>query len=332
MQRAMMIAICVAAAGYGGYWVVASQTASKATQNAIASARSYGFEIDYSDLKTRGFPSRIDQTATDLSVTFPDGQSGFDLPWLQLFALSYRPNHLIAAVPRDFDLRLGDMPVHVSNADLRASTHVGLEAALPVQQVIIEGSGLQFSGENWQLDAASLLAALRPDPAALPEQHLYDIHAELRDIALPADLRARIDTSGMMPEAIEGLRINAKAAFAEELSVNATPVLREITFTEASLTWGGTGFALSGTLRPDAQGRASGTVDVSLRNWSQILDLAGAAGLLNADQQRMIGQGLQLLGGNGAELTAPITLSDGQMRLGFLPLGPAPILPLALIR
>lgn len=331
MLRAVTIAICLGAAVYGGYWAFAANTAKQATTNAIANARALGYQISYSALKLRGFPSRLDQTATDLSVTFPDGQSGFDMAWMQAMALSYRPNKVIVAVPDTFDLRLGNQVIGVGNSDMKASVDVGLDLALPLERLVIEGHDLQFSAQGGQMTSDGLLIALRPAPQAQAGQHLYDIYGELRDIALPADLAARLGENGLMPAAVDGLRMTATAEFTQALSVKAAPVLQEVAITDASVNWGSAGLALSGRLRPDAQGRATGQIDVTLRNWSELLNLAQAAGLLSADQQRMIAQGLQLIGG-GAELTAPITLEGGQMRLGFLPLGPAPVLPLTLPR
>ena len=329
MLRAVTIATLLGAAAYGGYWFFAKSTAETATQNAIANARALGYQISYDDLHLRGFPSRLDQTATNLSVTFPDGQSGVDLEWLQAFALSYRPNQVIIATPRSFDLRLGGQEIAIGNDDLKAQVDVGLDLALPLERAVIEGHQMRFTGGQWEVAADGLLAALRPAPTAAAGEHLYDIYAELRDIALPPAMAERLGATGVMPAALDGLRLTATARFAEALSLKAPPVLTEVTFSDASLNWGEAGLALSGTLHPDTAGRATGQVNVTLRNWTEVLDLAQAAGLLSADQQRLIGQGLQLLGG-GAELTAPITLEGGQMRLGFLPLGPAPALPFTL--
>lgn len=332
MLRAATIGLCLCAAAYGGYWFYAANTAEKATQNAIANARAAGYGVAYSDLKLAGFPSRIDQTATDLVVTFPDGISGVSMPWMQVFALSYRPNEVIAGFPREMDWQIRDQNLHMTNADLRASVHVGLDLTLPLDQAIIEGQGIGLSGEGWQIDAASLLGALRPSLASTPDLHAYDLHANLAQIALPATTMAMIDPAGRMPQVLEGLRLDAVAGFAAPLQLTQPPALTALDVTNLSLTWGETALRVSGSLTPDALGRATGTLDVAVTNWADLLTLIEGAGLLPPDQARLLVQGLTLASGGRPDLSAPVTFEGGQMRLGFLLLGPAPVLPFTLMQ
>lgn len=330
MLRAVTIGLCLCAAAYGGYWFYAADTAEKATQNAIANARAAGYGVAYDDLKVAGFPSRIDQTATELTVTFPDGISGLHLPWVQVFALSYRPNEVIAAFPPVIDWQIRDQSLQIASDDLRASVHVGLKTGLPVEQAIMEGSDIGLTGDGWQITAESFLGALRPRPGV--ETPAYDLHANLAQIAIPAEVMSRIDPAGQLPQTLEGLRADAVVQFAAPLQLTAPALLTALELTGASLTWGDSALRVSGTLTPDALGRATGTLDIAVTNWTGLLTLAERAGLVAPEQMRLLQQGLTLASGGKSDLSAPITFRDGQMRLGFLPLGPAPVLPFTQIQ
>ena len=91
--------------------------------------------------------------------------------------------------------------------------------------------------------------------------------------------------------------------------------------------WGRLGLQGSGRLDIAADGRISGRIDLVLRNWRRVLDLARRAGLIDRDQQRNIETVLSLVTAASDDpdsLRLPLVLAGGTMSLGPVPLGPAP--------
>jgi len=95
----------ILAALYAGYWVVGSRTVEGQAVSGLDALQSDGWTVAYSDVNTRGFPSRFDTTVTDLDLTAPDG-TRYQAPFVQALALSYRPNEVIAAFPDEQTLTI----------------------------------------------------------------------------------------------------------------------------------------------------------------------------------------------------------------------------------
>ena len=74
-------------------------------------------------------------------------------------------------------------------------------------------------------------------------------------------------------------------------------------------------------------GTPTGTVTIKARNWRDILALATASGALPAALTDQIEQGLSLLAnfsGNPETLDIPLTFSGGYIKIGLIPVAPAP--------
>jgi hypothetical protein len=60
---------------------------------------------------------------------------------------------------------------------------------------------------------------------------------------------------------------------------------------------------------------------ITFKNINKMMDELVAAGVVNASQAKLVTQGTQLLGSLGVnDITLPLTLQDGQVLLGPVPL------------
>lgn len=329
MIRGLTIAVGVLAAGYGGYWFVAADTAGKAAETLVERLRAQGLTVEYSDLATRGFPSRIDTTVTDLAVSDPDSGLGWQAPWFQVFALSYRPNQIIAAWPEVQTLTLADEVLTVASQDMRASAHVGLSTDLPLAQATVEATPLTVTATEagWTAGAAHVIAAFRKAEAGAAD---YDLFAELDSLALPAPVLALIDPDGSLPGAVDIARLDATVTFDQPIdAAGGQPVLQAVTIREARITWGGIAVSVTGQLATGESGRAEGELVADITDWSRLLDLAVAAGALSQDQAPMWRNAMSLAAAGDENLSAPLHLRNGLVFLGPVPIGVAPVLPLS---
>jgi hypothetical protein len=108
------------------------------------------------------------------------------------------------------------------------------------------------------------------------------------------------------------------------------PHLLGVTLTQFHISWGVVELTASGEITPDAQGLASGQIDLKLKGWQSLPAAAVALGLVPPTNEESILRGLEFLAKASPDpevISLPLKLADGQMTLGFIPLGPAPVFP-----
>ncbi|MCC7321135.1 MAG: DUF2125 domain-containing protein [Rubellimicrobium sp.] len=328
MIRGLTIATGILAAGWSGYWFVAAQAARGGAEAIVSELRDGGWQVSYSDLSTRGFPSRIDTTLSDLALADPATGIGWNAPFLQVFALSYRPNEIIAAWPEEQTIALPGQTLTVRAEGLMASARVGVATDLPLEQATVQSGLITLASDaGWQGGASHLLAAFRRAPGvdgAPPDPASYDIFADLAEIALPVDLLARLDPGTGTPAVAGRARLDAGVRLDAPLARGTEPGILGIVLRDLRGEWGPASIALRGEVAPDAAGLAEGRVEVELRNWPLLLDLMSATGLVPAERADMLRNALSLAAQGDRSLSAALTLGGGMVSLGFVPLGPAP--------
>ncbi len=315
------------AALYGGYWVVGSRAALSGAEAALAALKSEG-RADYSGVELHGFPSRFDVTISDPRLLDPaSGATIWSAPFLQVLALSYRPNQVIAVWPHEQSLTLGPAELGLTSEDLRASVALGASLSLPLDHAEVEGHGLTLSaGPELSVHADKLIFATRPSEG--PASHQAAL--VLTGLAPAPALRSRIDPASRLPAVLEELRADATLTFDRPLDrslTTATPRLTAIRAIDAKGGWGRISLTAQGELAVDANGFAEGRIKISATHWRDLLDLAREAGALSPDMARSLTNGLQavaLASGDPERLELPLIFRDGESFLGPFALGAAP--------
>ena len=105
-MRNLIILIIAACMLWGGYWFAGSRAVQSGLTGWFSDQQRNGWIVEYSALKTRGFPNRFDTTITDLTLVDPRSGVAWLLPNFQIFALSYKPNHIIAVWPERQSIKL----------------------------------------------------------------------------------------------------------------------------------------------------------------------------------------------------------------------------------
>lgn len=320
-MRALLGLVVVAFLGWSGWWWVASGAARTGTETAMDALRAQGWQAGYADLTVAGYPNRIDLTATAPRLAPPGAGWGWAAPFVQVFALSYRPWHVIAAFAPDQDLTTPLGPMRLTAGKLQSSVVVEPGTDLVLDRFQMAGEGLALTGAL-AASADTLSLATRP---AVGEQRAHDIGLSLTglrpDAAVLAALPAPLRDSGA------DLRVDATAAFDAPLDRHAAtrpPRLTRLALREARVTWAGVNAHLSGDLTPDARGLAEGRLSLRLEGAAQALDAAVSLGLVAPQARAQWDNTLRMLAPGGGPLDLPLRLAGGMVMLGPLPLGPAP--------
>jgi len=333
MPRLLIALIVTAVALWTGYWYVASTAKFRVIESWLAERRESGWVAEYSDFRVRGYPSRFDSRFRDLRLRAPRSGIGWEAPEFKIIALTYKPNHVIAAFADEQTLEFPGGTVDVASRDMFASVVFEPDTKLAVSRIRLSAEELRLTGSGgWQAGAGSLMLATRQSAGG---EFAHDVIFDAREVSPTRAIRRVLDPSGSLPAAIEKLLVDLTLGFTgpwDRLAIErGAPALTSIEVKRGtSLRWGALGMRAEGRLEVARSGRVSGSLELEILQWREVLGLLLRARLLDAATAGRIEQGLALLTAGSEDpdsLKVPLVLADGQMRLGPIALGPAPRFP-----
>ena len=129
----------------------------------------------------------------------------------------------------------------------------------------------------------------------------------------------------------ETLDLDMSATFDGPWNIHALegprPQPTKIELTTLAAHWGELDLKLAGSFDIDARGYPMGTLAVKAENWREMIELAISIGAIPENMSKLslrAGEMLAGLSGRKDTIDAELTLKDGMISLGFIPLGPAP--------
>ncbi|MEO0773511.1 MAG: DUF2125 domain-containing protein [Pseudomonadota bacterium] len=333
-MRFLLGLITIAAALWSGYWFIGQNGVTAGFAAWFEDRRAEGWAAEYSALETQGFPNRFDTQFTDLVLADPDTGLAWEAPFFKLLALSYKPNHVIAVFANDQLFATPQDKFQVQSEEMRASVVLGADVALPLERSTLTAQSLTVTpastGEPATADALRLgverLATGQPS-------YRFGLAADGLSPAL--DWRVQLDPAGRLPDAFDALNADFTVTFDKDWDrtaiEDARPQPRRIDIKLVEARWGRLELLVAGEVNVDAAGLPDGEVVVKARNWRDILQMAVTSGTMNETFADTLEGGLSLISqmaGNPETLDIPLNFSGGRVRIGPVPLGPAPVLRL----
>lgn len=314
MMRALLWVTGVLAALWGGYWVVGSRAALSG-----AEAWLDGSNVVYQDVSVAGFPNRFDLTVTGVSAVDTASGLGWSAPFVQVFAMGWKPWHLIAALPNEQEITFQDQRVSVGSARMMGSLLLVPGADLALSETVVEGEGLMLhSSLGWQGAADKAVVSTR----ATGQGNAHRFGLAVTRIA-PGVLVQDVG----LPAVIDAVRVDAVLGFSAPLDRHAgqtQPQVISVDLREARVDWGDLGLIATGQIAPDAAGFAAGEVAVQVTGWQVLPGVLRGLGLIEPEFEPKLMQGLELLSGGQDNVSVTVQARDRQVFMGPLPLGPAP--------
>jgi hypothetical protein len=326
----LTIIVLLGALAWMIWWATGQIAYEKALTAWVEDRRDDGWAADIATLETVGFPSRFDTTVTGINLADPETGIAWSAPEVQFLSLAYKPHEVIAVVPGPHRFSTPYETLEIAHEDARASLFLGPSASLPLESARLVVKKLDLASTlGWTATLAE--GRLAAERVAVTD-NAYRIGAELLGLVPAEPVRAMLDPAGLLPETVETLHLDARVAFDAPWDRTAIeqrrPQPRRIELTDFSARWGEVLFRAAGEVRIDEQGFPEGSVTVRAEEWRKLLDMAVASGLLPEALRPSVETGLGLLSGGTDKIDAPLEFADGQVRLGLLPLGPAPRLVL----
>lgn len=328
-MRALLIVVLVVSGLWAGYWVVGSRAMQRTVDQWFATSHG-NLTATRSDVSISGFPNRFDLTVSDPALADTAGGWAWRAPFVQVFMMTWKPWHLIAALPQEQRLDTPYGPFMLRSSALEGSLVVIPGTALALDRTVLSGEGLSLSGEAaWQIAAtkATFATRLMPDDAKA-----HEIGFDATTVSPDANFRMALAGRSDLPEEIEQIHLDAVATLTAPLDRHAqqsAPRLARLVVKQGLLRWGDLVVSAEGMVEPDANGQADGRIDLRVENWRELVPVLVAAGLVTAEVSPTVTRAMEILSEQGDDpkiLTVPLAFQSGRMSLGPLPLGPAPAL------
>lgn len=330
-MRWLLGIVAVLATLWCGWWVVGQTVIEREARAALARLAADGKLAEVDLLQVQGFPNRFDLMVAGLHLADPAQGTGWQAEALQVYAMTWKPWHVIAALPGAQIVSLPGQSLTLTGTEKMASLRAAPALDLPLAEARLVGRSLALvSDAGWSLAAGGLAAAVRARPGKAAE---YDLGLEVTAIAPDAALMAALALAppggvpSDLPPQIARLHGDAALLLSAPLDRHAgqtRPQLAGLVLRELGLDWGPLVLRASGEIAADAQGFAAGRIEVQITGWDRLPALLVATGALRADLAPTVANMLAAGAAGGADLSLPLLLRDGGMSLGPFPLGPAP--------
>ena len=324
-MRAVLWAVVAAGLAWAGYWVVGSRAIASGVTDWFATAPANGIDATTTDISVAGFPNRFDLTLTDLHLG--DALSGIsvNLPFAQVFTMTWKPWHLIAVLPHEAAITVPGQTIALTTTDLRGSLSLHPGTDLALNRIVIEAAGIKATADQgWTVSADKLVLASAEDTTW---QHAQRLGLELTNLTPDASLTDALPDLGPV---ISAAHLDATVMFSGPIDRHLADTPAQVTgisLHDAHVTWGTLNLTASGDIARGSDAFAEGEIIIRIENWRALPRIIVALGLVKPEIGPTIEHGLEVVAKSGKDpevLTLPLTFHEGRMTLGPLPLGEAP--------
>lgn len=311
------------------YWFAAGYGIRTGLAEWFDTQRDAGWQADYAGLSTSGFPTKL-RTNIDLPAL---ADPGTGVAWqseeLILSSPAWWPAYVTLMFPDTpqrlsyFDQTLV-LTTDAARADLRLKPGVSLELE---EMSFQAGPWTLHRDQDVLVGAAELIVSAKQ--AETPSQYRFEISANSfqpgnvprEALRLPASWPVTFDALDL------DMTVTFERAWDRRAIEDSRPQPRDISIRVLEIKWGDLRLFAAGDVEIDSSGVPTGTVAIKADNWRDILDLAEQSGRLPAEIRNTAENVLSMLAGlngNSRTLDAELTLRDGFIAFGPLPIAAAP--------
>jgi hypothetical protein len=333
MLRPALKFLVMIAVVWGIWWVVASGFLRGSIDAWLDARRAAGWQIETGEITREGFPLRIASTVPDVTVTSAPGpdslpQSVLYVPQISLSTPVYWPGEITLDLPESpVTLDIADRSYALTSQGLDATMH--LMPGISLELDFMRASSARITVEDQGTDLAILgIGSLHAEIRHAGAPQTYDVDVAATGLELGDIVTSGIDLPDTWPSELGPLIAELQVVFDRPWDRAARrdtlPQPRLITVETISARYADTEFSLDGTLSVDAGGVPTGSLRLRLSGARDLFDRAAASAQGTPPWARNLESVLNFIPLETVEQV--ITFERGQMRMGFIPLGPAPVL------
>lgn len=326
MRRFALKIVILLALVWSGWWYLATTSTRNSVTAWLQDRQTEGWQAEAAAITSGGFPLRTTTQIDRLVLLDPARTRGVEVPRLNLSAPIYWPGHAsvhVPAGPVTFTTPQGEVELGTKGA--RAGMRLRPGTALQLEALSGDATGITLDVNDLRLlDVEAVEAAVTQ--GRTPET--YTVNLVLTGLspseALFEGASLRRPGPGTFAPVVADATITFDRPWDRSALQDTRPQPRQIRITEIAASYADTGVSISGDLDVDPAGIASGSLRLRMRNWQDVFDMAVATATIPPEWAPTVGQVLGSMSDADGTLDLTLTLAAGQMRIGFLPLGPAP--------
>lgn len=173
---------------WSGYWFAFKDMHQNAVDKLFLNFREQGKTANYSSVSVQGYPSRYDTTFEDLLYFDPDKNYGWSADFLQILALSYRPQEMIFALSEQHTIKYEDEIIEMNAEKLRSSLFLQDIRDVSFDSFIAESESILLQGSSgWRMHILQPIMGFR-----LVEDKVDQIEFDLQLELLPSGFKAPV--------------------------------------------------------------------------------------------------------------------------------------------
>lgn len=317
-----------------GWWVFAAFSLENGIARWLDDRRGEGWQAEVQDISTAGFPASIEARLVNPALADPHTGVAFEASQLVIRAPAWWPGYAQVVFPAEEMVFASpearrSLLTHDATADLRLKPGTALE----LEEMALTSGAWALTAPEGSIMAAQGITMRMRQADTTAAQYDFTLQAPAfqpgslprRALRIPAD----------WPIAFDSLALEMTVLFDRPFDITtleaARPQPRRIDMPLAEAAWGKLLMRAAAGLDVSDSGLLTGEVSLQMRNWRDMLKLAETAGVLPAALRPQVENILAALargGGNPDAIDLELSLRNGNVFLGFIPLGPAPRLVL----
>ena len=315
------------------WWFGASALLRSGVESWLAERRAEGWQAEASAIESGGFPTHLAAHLRAPRFADPATAVAVSMDALHLEAKAWRPGHA--------RLELPETPIQLSAPDGRAALTMA-DGIVLLETALGSGRGLErlaWTSGAWGLAQpdGSLVSAedLTLSMVQAAQIETYDLEINAQNLRIGTLPRTRLRIPDDWPATFDALQMQMTVTFDRPWDLRTLeerrPQPQNVTLHLAEAAWGTLRLNFAADLAVDENGTATGEISVQAENWQDMLTLAETSGALPPQIRDRIERAVATLArasGNPNTIDLKLTARNGQLWLGFLPLGPAPRLNL----
>lgn len=330
--RLFVGAIVLGALAWTGLWFLLARGQEAALAHWFDKRARAGWQAEHGEIGLTGFPLELRREITRIRLADPRTGWAWTAPWLKIDSAPISPTRFAVTWPHEQTLAVPGERSDITADAMSARIELRPEAALGLIRLAAATAGLDIrgrsaAGPNWTAGAARV----RAEVSERINDDGYSIEFRAERVLMPEPLMAQIDPLGFAGREIARASFDGNVVLADPLDRHVIEdgrlALRLASIRRAGFQWGRTELEASGEIRVDKHGYPKGKIDVTARNWREIIAMARRSGAIGAEMAKALTQALELvalLGRNHDELDATLKFSDGEIWIGPLSIGRAP--------
>jgi hypothetical protein len=314
---------------WSAYWYAAGYFLRQGVATWFEAQTQRGWQADYGDMSTSGYPLRHITTLTHPALADPGTGTAWQADWLNMDSPAIWPGRQTLMFPASTQLlSYLDQTVALRAEGMIADFHLK-----PGRNLVVERMAL--TSGPWQVEDATgpMLAgdAITVSMQGTDQPETYEFTVDAPDFVPGAALRRLVRSSEALPESFERLDLEMIVQFDRPWDRRALeerrpqPVMIDLKLAQAK--WGALALFAAGQVTVDKNAVPSGEVSIKAENWRDMLEIARASGAVPdfaiVPTEKVLNL-LSNMSGTPETLDVTLTLRDGKVSLGPFPLGPAP--------